>query len=153
MSEHLSLWPAERIAFGLPTGPKRAVLAALVDVAAKGTRLGPDRKERLLEALLVREKDGSTAAGGLAIPHVKTTELKAPLAALGVFPDGIDFGAVDGEKVQATFLLLSPTAMAAEHVARLRWIAGVARKPDFMRFLARTRTPQDARALLEEMGT
>ena len=30
----------------------------------KGTRVASDRKERLLDALIAREKDGSTASGG-----------------------------------------------------------------------------------------
>jgi mannitol/fructose-specific phosphotransferase system IIA component (Ntr-type) len=112
-----------------------------------------ERRARLLEALLQREKQGSTAAGGLAIPHVKSPELRAPVGALGVFPAGTDFAAVDGEKVHAVFLLLSPASMAEEHLAALRFIASVARNPDFLRFVKRTRSPQDARALLEEMGS
>jgi len=152
VSGHLALWPTARIAFGLPVGPKKAVIAALLEVAVKGMRLSAERKERVLQALLDREKSGSTASGGLAIPHVKSPELRESTAALGVFPAGIDFAAVDGEKVHAIFLLLSPESMITEHLAALRWLAGMARKPDFMPFVRRTRTPDDARALLEEMG-
>ena len=152
MSEHLALWTVSRIAYGLPSTPKRAVLESLLEVAVKGTRVPAERRERMLQALLDREKSGSTAAAGLAIPHVKLADVKAPVAALGVFPAGIDFTAVDGGKVHAVFLLLSPAAMAEQHLATLRWIAGVARKPDFMAFLRRTTTPADARSLLEEMG-
>ena len=153
VSAHLALWPVERIVYGLPTGSKKVVIASLLEVAVKGSRLAADRREKLLESLLAREKDGSTASNGLAIPHVKSPDLKAPLAALGVFPDGIDYSAVDGGRVHALFLLLSPVTMANEHVATLRYIAGIARQPDFMRFLRRTKAPADARSLLEEMGT
>jgi mannitol/fructose-specific phosphotransferase system IIA component (Ntr-type) len=152
VSGPLELWPVERIAFGLPRTPKRLVLAAMLDVAVKGRRLPAERRERLLELLLAREKSGSTASGGIAIPHVKTADVKSPLAALGVFPDGIEFDAVDAGRVHVAFLLISPDSMAADHVAVLRWIAGMARKPDFMPFVRRSRTPSDARALLEEMG-
>jgi len=149
---HLALWAVDRISFDLPRSPKKSVISALVDVATRGTQLTAAKRGRVLDLLLGREKNGSTAAGGLAIPHVKSPDVKGPLASLGVFPDGIDFDAVDREKVHVVFLLLSPAAMAAEHVAVLRFIAGVARQPDFMPFVRRTRTPAEARALLEEMG-
>jgi mannitol/fructose-specific phosphotransferase system IIA component (Ntr-type) len=153
LSGPLELWPISRIAYGLPASPKRAVIEALLDIAVKGLRVPAERKEKMLQALLDREKNGSTAAAGLAIPHVKLAEVKAPIAALGVYPAGIDFAAIDGGKVHSVFLLLSPAAMAEEHLVTLRWIAGVARNPDFMAFLRRTTTPADARSLLEEMGS
>lgn len=153
MSKHLDLWPAEKIVYGLPVTSKREMLAALLDVAVKGSRMAGEKRGRLLDALLLREKNGSTAAGGLAIPHAKSDEIKSPLAALGVFPEGIEFTSVDGERVHAVFMILSPLAEAAEHVEILRFVAGVARKPDFMRFLRRTSKPEEARGLLEEMGT
>jgi mannitol/fructose-specific phosphotransferase system IIA component (Ntr-type) len=152
VSGPLALWPVERIAFGLPTTSKPDLLAALVDVAVKGSRGTAKRRAKFVEAVLAREKSGSTAAGGLAIPHAKVDELASPLAALAVFPDGVDFAAIDGGRVHATFLLLSPLAMATEHVETLRWIAKVARQPDFLPFLRRTKSPQQARSLLEEMG-
>jgi mannitol/fructose-specific phosphotransferase system IIA component (Ntr-type) len=151
VSPHLELWPIDRITYELPKS-KDEVIGALLDLACKGLKLGATKRSRVFEALLARERSGSTAASGLAIPHVKVAEVKAPVSALGIATAGIEFGAVDGERVHAVFLLVSPDSMAAEHTAVLRFIAGVARNPDFMRFLRQTRAPADARGLLEEMG-
>ncbi len=152
MSPYLELWPVERIVYGAASATKSDAISALLDVAAKGARMSAEKRGRVLAAILEREKSGSTAVGGLAIPHAKSPDVKTAVSALGVFPNGIEFGALDGGRVHAVFLLLSPAAQAVEHVTVLRFIAGLARKPDFMRFLRRTTDPTQARSLLEELG-
>jgi len=151
-SRHLALWPVERIAFGPAARSKSEVFESLLDLAASSLSLEPAARKRVLDALLAREASGSTAAGHLAIPHAKSPDVPISVGALAVFPDGIEFHAIDGEPVHAVFLLLSPASAAAEHVDNLRFIATVARAADFMRFLRRTRTPAEARLLLEEMA-
>lgn len=151
-SRHLALWPVECIAFAPPAATKQEVLEALLDLAVARLELGAPARAELLELLLAREKSGSTAAGRLAIPHARSAGLAAPVGALGVFPRGVDFDAIDGEPVHAVFLLVSPADRAAEHVEVLRWIAALARGRDFMRFLVGTKSPAEARALLEELS-
>lgn len=151
-SRHLALWPAERIVFDPAATSKREVLEALLAVAVAKLDLAAAKSSELLDLLLAREKSGSTAAGRLAIPHARSAALQAPIGALGVYPRGVEFHSVDGERVHAVFLLISPADRAAEHVEVLRWIAALARGRDFMRFLLRTRTPAEARALLEELS-
>jgi mannitol/fructose-specific phosphotransferase system IIA component (Ntr-type) len=151
-SRHLALWPVERITFDLPPTSKREVLESLLGLAVAKLDFGAPARRGLLDLLLAREASGSTAAAQLAIPHAKSADLHAPVGALGVFPRGIDFHAVDGGPVHAVFLLLSPSDQAAEHVEILRFIAALARGRDFMRFLRRTATPAQARTLLEEMA-
>jgi mannitol/fructose-specific phosphotransferase system IIA component (Ntr-type) len=151
-SRHLALWPVERIVFDLPTLSKQEVLEALLGLAVAGLELAPPARRGLLDLLLAREATGSTAAAQLAIPHAKSPDLHAPVGALGVFPRGIEFHAIDGAPVHAVFLLASPADRAAEHVEILRFIAALARGRDFMRFLRRTASPAEARTLLEEMA-
>ncbi len=90
------------------------------------TGLVADR-EALFEKLREREELGSTATGnGVAIPHCKLAELDDAVVAVGVSPDGIEFGAPDGEAVKLFFLLLSPAAAPAVHLQSLaaisRWV-------------------------------
>jgi mannitol/fructose-specific phosphotransferase system IIA component (Ntr-type) len=151
-SRHLALWPVERIVFDLPTHSKQEVLEALLGLAVAGLELAPPARRGLLDLLLAREATGSTAAAQLAIPHAKSPDLHAPVGALGVFPRGIEFHAIDGAPVHAVFLLASPADRAAEHVEILRFIAALARGRDFMRFLRRTASPAEARTLLEVMA-
>jgi mannitol/fructose-specific phosphotransferase system IIA component (Ntr-type) len=151
-SRHLALWPVERIVFEPATRSKREVLETLLALALARLDFAAAARQQLVDQLLAREKSGSTAAAHLAIPHARSTDLHAPIGALGVFPGGIEFDAIDGEPVHAVFLLISPADQAAEHVDVLRWIAAIARGRDFMRFLRRTATPAEARTLLEEMA-
>jgi nitrogen PTS system EIIA component len=64
---------------------------------------------RLLEALLAREKLGSTGIGdGVAIPHARLPGLPKVVACFGRSRAGIDFGAADGKPAHFFFTVLSP---------------------------------------------
>ena len=77
--------------------------------------------------LLEREQLGSTGIGaGIAIPHCKVDQLRDPILAIGLAPAGVEFEAGDGLPVQLFFLLVSPSAAAAQHLQMLaaisRWV-------------------------------
>lgn len=84
-------------------------------------RLPPEvDREFLFEVLLAREALGSTAIGdGIAIPHVRNPvilHLERPMIMLCFLERPIDFGALDGEKVNTLFTLISPTVRAHLHL-------------------------------------
>jgi len=81
----------------------------------------------LYQKLLEREQLGSTGIGaGIAIPHCKLPGLKSGVVAIGMVPQGVDFGAVDGQPVKVFFLVVSPSDSPAEHLQVLaaisRWV-------------------------------
>jgi PTS system nitrogen regulatory IIA component len=82
----------------------------------------PDEVDRefLFQVLLAREQLASTAiGGGIAIPHARNPivmHLDRPLVSLCFLERPIDFGALDGQPVQALFTLISPTARAHLHL-------------------------------------
>lgn len=81
----------------------------------------------LYRQLAEREALGSTALGnGVAIPHCKLAGLTHPIVALGVVPQGVDFGAADGHRVSVFLVVASPTRSPAEHLQALaaisRWV-------------------------------
>lgn len=81
----------------------------------------------LFRKLWEREQLGSTGIGsGLAIPHCKLPGLRQGIVAIGIAPEGVDFGAADNELVKLFFLVLSPSAAPAEHLQVLatisRWV-------------------------------
>jgi PTS system nitrogen regulatory IIA component len=93
-------------------------------VAARGLVAGADE---LFRKLWEREQLGSTGIGlGVAIPHCKLDGLKQGVVAVGMVPEGIDFGAVDGQPVRIFFLVISPSGAPAEHLQMLaaisRWV-------------------------------
>ena len=109
----------------LAAGDRLGVLRAFADrVADQG--LIP-RAEDLYDKLFEREQLGSTGIGsGIAIPHCKLPGLLLGVVALGIVPEGVDFGAVDGSPVKLFFLVLSPPESPAEHLQILaaisRWV-------------------------------
>ncbi len=151
-TNHLAVIPISKISFELPTEPKEAVIEALLDLAISDLELSAEDRDELLNALLTRESAGTTGVGSVAIPHVKSPRIPQTVAALGVFRDGIDFNAVDREPVYSVFLVASPAEAATEHVNLLRWIATLARKGDYTRFIRQTKNRKEARGLLKEMG-
>jgi PTS system nitrogen regulatory IIA component len=111
----------------LPNGDRAQVLRALAERVA-GRGVAPDA-EKLYRKLLEREQLGSTGiGGGVAIPHCKLEGLSKGVVAIGMVPEGVDFGAVDGRPVRLFFLVASPAQAPAEHLQILaaisRWIKG-----------------------------
>ncbi len=59
--------------------------------------------------ILARERQGTTALpGGIAIPHAKSRSVSALGITVMTVPNGVDFGAADGEKSRLIFLLVGP---------------------------------------------
>jgi PTS system nitrogen regulatory IIA component len=63
--------------------------------------------DEVVREISKREDLGSTGVGnGVALPHARLPSLKAPFALLARLRHGIDFDAMDGEKVDIVVLLL-----------------------------------------------
>jgi PTS system nitrogen regulatory IIA component len=96
-----------------------------------------------------REALGSTALGrGLAVPHCKLAGLDRPWLVVGVHPEGVDFGAPDGEPVRVFLAVVSPPAAPAAHLKVLAAISRWARDPAKIEALAAAATVDDALARL-----
>jgi PTS system nitrogen regulatory IIA component len=81
-------------------------------------------RELLLDMVLARQQQSSTAVGGgIALPHARfplVAGVHELVLALGLAAQPVDFGAPDGAPVTAVFLLLAPTIRAHLHLlARL----------------------------------
>ncbi len=93
-------------------------------------------REEIVNALLEREKLGSTAIGkGVAIPHAKAKGIENVVAAFGRSSQGIDFGAEDGKPVHLFFLLVAPLDKAGEHLKALAKIAQLVKDESFKKSL------------------
>ena len=119
----LSRWLKEKlIELNLGGQTKTALLSGLVELVAKSGKL--KNKKTFLKALLWRERLGSTAIGnGVAIHHAKSKVVKGAVIAFAKSTQGIDFGALDGEKVYLFFILASPESAVGKHLKILAEIA------------------------------
>jgi len=115
----------EAIKPAMPSGNKRALMQQLAQLAGQRTSL--DSNE-ILSSLVERERLGSTGFGhGVAIPHGKVEGLKQIYCLFARLPDAIDYQAIDGERVDLVFLLLSPPDAGAEHLKALAAVSRVVR--------------------------
>lgn len=126
---------------------KKAAIQELCDRAS--TVSGLPGKE-LVEAVLQREKLGSTGVGkGIAIPHGKVTACGRIFGVFARLERPIDFDALDGEPVDLAFLLVAPESAGAEHLKALASIARLLRQPHVT---AKLRVARDAAAIRSIMN-
>jgi PTS system nitrogen regulatory IIA component len=106
------------------------------------------------EALIAREKMGSTGIGnGIAIPHVKLKGgPEEPVVAIARSEGGVEFAAIDGERVHVIFVVVSRDDRPEEHLALLKTISTLVRDGYRHRLLLGSRTPEDFVDLFREEG-
>src|SRR3954467_4499002 len=115
----------DAIKASLSGGNKRALLQQLSQRAAQPP--GGDSGE-ILSGVTERERLGSTGFGhGVAIPHGKIEGINRIYCLFVRLSEAIDYKAIDGQKVDLVFLLLSPPDAGAEHLKALASISRVTR--------------------------
>lgn len=132
---------AEAILPALKASSKKQAIQELCARAATISGLG---ERQIFDAVLQRERLGSTGGNGIAIPHCK---LEAAREIFGVFARlerPVDFDAQDGAPVDLVFLLVAPESAGADHLKALARAARVLRDPGFT---ARLRATKDRAAL------
>jgi nitrogen PTS system EIIA component len=124
---------------------------ALEELAAKAaTQTGLDART-IFEALLQRERLGSTGVGrGIAIPHGRLASLNKIVVVFARLDQPIDFESHDDEKVDLIFLLLAPDHAGADHLKALARISRVMREPSTSEKLRSSRDKAALYALLTE---
>jgi PTS system nitrogen regulatory IIA component len=120
----VNLLKEKYIELNLKERDKKKVLAELVDFIGTSSKI-KDKKD-ILATLIKREKLGSTGIGnGVAIPHARSSKVTDFVLAFGRLPEGIDFGALDGEKTYIFFILVSPEDNVGGHLKILAEISRV----------------------------
>lgn len=102
----------ELIKLPLAARTKWDAIGELVDLIAAAGRTRD--RQRLLECVLARERQRTTAIGrGLAIPHAKCDVCDELVVAVGVAAEPLPFDAIDGQPVRLVVLLASAVAQAS----------------------------------------
>ncbi len=147
----VELLSTENISVDIKSENKEGVLSQLLDILIESKKVSSKEKDELLKVLLEREALGSTAIGnGIAIPHVKSPLVKDLVAALGISKDGVDFDALDGEKVYILFLLISPADAAGPHLKALARISRLLKDKSFRAVLKDVSSKEEALKLIEQ---
>lgn len=101
------LLAVESIELNGAAGSKKEVLDQMVALMAKSGKISDVETYR--KGVYAREEESTTGIGeGIAIPHCKSAAVTKPGLAAMVLKDGVDFDALDGEKVHLIFLIAAP---------------------------------------------
>lgn len=110
------------IELNLKEKDKLKLIAELVNLICNSGKV--KNKKALFDAIVEREKLGSTAIGnGVAIPHAKIEGVIKPILVFGRSPEGIDFNSLDGEKTYIFFMLISSKIDVGSHLKILAKIS------------------------------
>ena len=122
---------------------------ALQELAGRAAQISGENERTIFEALLQREKLGSTGVGnGIAIPHGKLAKLGKLFGLFARLERPVDFEALDGQPVDLVFLLLAPEGAGADHLKALARVARLLRDPDIARKLRESREAEAIYAVL-----
>lgn len=101
------LLPKEAIRLNAKVADKTAVIDLMIDLHRKTGNIADIAAYR--DAILAREKSGSTAIGeGIAIPHAKSEAVTRPGLVAVTVPAGVSYGAPDGEPSRLFFMIAAP---------------------------------------------
>jgi len=128
MVEIADIMTPEAVILDLPScRSKRQVLKELARQAAP---LAHVDQQRLLDALMERERLGTTGIGnGIAIPHAKLDDLDRLYGLFARLDLPVDFEALDDQPSDLIFLLLAPNAADTESLKALARISRLLRNP------------------------
>lgn len=125
----IDLLKPEAITLGLDISSKDDAINALIGLHAAAGNL--KNKDAYKAAILAREEQGSTAIGdGIAVPHAKTSAVKAPALAAITVKNGVDYGAPDGKPSDLLFMIAA-TEDGDVHLEILSRLMVMLMDPDF----------------------
>ncbi len=120
----IDVFQKECVIAGTQFSDKVEALREIVQVAKKNPILKDIPDEEILAGLQERESLGSTGFGkGIAIPHCRLKSATDFVVGIITVPSGIDFEALDGEKVNLIIFIIAPEAKSNEHLKLLSAIS------------------------------
>ena len=145
----LDVLKPEAVTTDLKGTTKQEVLVSLARLLFP--RAGETVQAEILQALLDREKLGSTGIGsGVAVPHTKSSHVPSIACAFGVAKNGVDFEALDKAPVFLFFLLVAPPNSQSEHLNVLARIVRLLKDRMFRQSLREAKTSEEVLRLISE---
>ena len=140
------------IVLGMGEKLKVDVAMHLIDALVAAGRLAPELRNSAFADVHAREVlGGCTAlANGVAIPHCRFAALDDIRVAIGVHPEGVDCGAIDGLPSRIFVLVLSSPQQPKAHIRFLSEINRRLLRPEIREHILLAHEPEAVRALLLE---
>ncbi len=127
---------------------KGEVIAEMVETLKAAGRVKD--ADQALKDIMARERQGSTARGGFAIPHASSAGASQPVMAFARSSAGVNFDAVDDQPSTMIFLILVPSFsndLPLEIISRLSYILSL---PSVFDGFAKATTVEQVIAVLDE---
>ncbi len=141
----------ECIQVGSTARDKEAVLGEIARLAKRSRVLAAYSDEEVYQALAAREKIGSTGFGnGIAIPHCSLDDVAEFVVGILVAPQGVDFGALDGQPTRAFFFIIGPSSERNSHIQLLSGISKFLKKPRIVDRFLEARDPRMVKSIIAE---
>lgn len=135
------------IAINVSVQSKQAAIDRLVSLHKKSGNLV--NADEFKKGILAREEVGTTAVGmEVAIPHAKSTAVKAPALAAITVPDGVDYGAPDGQPCKLIFMIAATTD-GDVHLEVLARLMQLLMHEDFTANLKKAKSPKEFISIID----
>ncbi|WP_409934868.1 PTS IIA-like nitrogen regulatory protein PtsN [Rheinheimera sp. MMS21-TC3] len=126
---------------------KKRILEYIAELAQQ--QLPEITEYSILEALMAREKLGSTGiGGGIAIPHGKLSSVVKPILVFVVSKEPIAFDAVDNQPVDIFCGILIPEDQCQTHLSTLSSLAKLLSQKELTKQIRNAETNQQLYQLL-----
>lgn len=123
----------------------------LVQALGKAGAIPKNSVDATAKAVIKRENEASTGIGkGVAVPHMKSADVKDPVAAVGCSVEGIGFVSLDKQPVYSIILLISPTSNPDKHLQAMETVFKNLQKDDFRRFLRQAQSVDEIQEILSD---
>ena len=130
---------------------KQAAIDKLVSLHDKSGNLVNAAEYK--KGILAREEMGTTAVGmEVAIPHAKSTAVKAPALAAITVPNGVDYEAPDGQPCKLIFMIAATTD-GDVHLEVLARLMQLLMHEDFTAKLKAAKTPKEFISIIDAKET
>ena len=121
---------------------KQEVLEELIGQLDSAGKLND--KEAFLSDILAREAQSTTGIGdGIAIPHAKSTAVKAPAIAFGCSKEGLDYESLDGQPAHLFFMIAATDGANDDHLEALSRLATFLMDDKFRNEVLNAKTKDD----------
>ena len=139
----------ERISCGNTAGSKKRILEEVGRLLASST---PDlTQDKVFDKLLERERLGSTGLGhGIALPHARMTGVDQAWGAFIQLSGGVDFDAIDNQKIDLAFGLLVPEEATQEHLNLLAKLASLFSNSDLCTRLREAESEEHIHQMIQQ---
>lgn len=128
---------------------KKEALDQIVELMVKSGKIND--KEAYRKQVYAREEESTTGIGeGIAIPHGKCSAVDRPGLAAMVVKNGVDFDALDNEKVSLIFLIAAPNTKDNVHLDVLSKLSVLMMDEDFADSLRNAQSVEEFLAIIDK---